>query len=68
MFSLEGFMSIASILALLIAFAALVTVIPYPVARKKCQFGYRALCPFTPMSTITLLMVAGVVFLVGNVA
>ncbi len=59
-------MTIATVLALLIALAAVITIVPYPVARKKSMLGYRALCPFTPISTATLLMTAGVVFLVGN--
>ncbi|MBZ0306428.1 MAG: hypothetical protein K8I82_10205 [Anaerolineae bacterium] len=50
----------------LIVMAALTTCIPYANAKKKCDLGYKALCPFAPMSTITLLVAAGVVFLIGS--
>ncbi len=54
------------IVAGLIALAGLTTCIPYANAKKKCDLGYKAVCPFAPMSTMTLLVMAGVVFLIGS--
>ena len=61
-------MSIATIIALLIALAALVTLLPRPTSPKKCSLGYKAICSFAPISTALLLGVAGVVWLVGSLA
>jgi hypothetical protein len=61
-------MSIATIIALVLVLGALVTIIPYRAAMKKSWLGYRAVCPFSPVSTGALLLVAGIVWLIGNLA
>ncbi|NWG17950.1 MAG: hypothetical protein HXY41_15080 [Chloroflexi bacterium] len=61
-------MSIVTIIALLIALAALVTLLPRPTSSKKCGLGYKAICSFAPISTVLLLGVAGVVWLIGSLA
>ena len=55
---------------LLLAFAAvltalaLVTLVPFPSSENKSDLGYRTLCPFAPWSTLTLLVPAGVAWVV----
>lgn len=61
-------MSLVTIAAILIVLASGVTAIPFPTAKKASHLGYRALCPFAPISTIFLLLVAGIVWLIGNLA
>jgi hypothetical protein len=58
-------MSVATLVALLLVVGALITVLPRPSA-KRSIFGYKVMCPFSPVSTLTLLMAAGVVWLIGN--
>lgn len=57
---------IVTLLTGLIVLAAVTTCVPYAKAKKKCDLGYKAVCPFAPMSTMTLLVAAGVVFLIGS--
>ena len=38
---------------------ALITLIPTATASKECLLGYKALCSFTPISTMMLLALAG---------
>ena len=38
---------------------AIVTLIPLGIASKPCYLGYKALCSFSPISTIGLLALAG---------
>jgi len=38
---------------------ALVTLIPRAAASKACLLGYKALCSFTPISTLILLALVG---------
>ena len=40
------------ILALLLAIAGVLTLIPYPAADKANIIGYKSLCTFTPVSTV----------------
>jgi hypothetical protein len=61
-------MNFATFIGLLIVMLAAVTCLPRPSALKKCWLGYRAVCPFAPVSSATLLLVAGIVWLVGNLA
>jgi len=46
---------------ILITLSALLTLIPYSNASKESYFGYKALCSFTPVSTVICLFLAGVV-------
>ena len=59
--------SIATIAALILALAAIATVVPHVTARKKSMLGYKAICPFTPISTAVLLVAAGFLYLLGSV-
>jgi hypothetical protein len=59
-------MSIATILALVLVGAAVLTLLPRTSAKKRCMLGYRALCTFAPVSTVVLAVSAGVVWLMGN--
>lgn len=59
-------MSIATIIALLMVIAAIITCLPRPSAMKKSWLGYRAVCPFSPVSSGALLITAGIVWLIGN--
>jgi len=61
-------MSIATLIALVMILAAIITCLPRPSALKKCWLGYRAVCPFAPVSSGTLLLGAGIVWLIGNLA
>jgi hypothetical protein len=38
---------------------ALVTLVPFGTASKACLLGYKALCSFSPISTLGLLALAG---------
>ena len=40
------------ILAVILAIAGVLTLIPYPSAAKANIIGYKSLCTFTPMSTV----------------
>lgn len=42
------------------------TAIPVESSSKACFLGYKALCPFTPISTLICLAVAVVIYLVGK--
>jgi hypothetical protein len=59
-------MSIATIIAGVLVLGAIVTCLPRPSALKTCWLGYRAVCPFAPVSSGTLLIGAFVVWLLGN--
>ena len=61
-------MSVVTILALILVLAAIITILPYSVAKKKSILGYRALCPFAPISSVVLVVIAGVVWLIGALA
>jgi len=50
--------------ALLLAAAAVVTLVPFSSGNIKSDLGYLSLCPFAPWSTLTLLAFAGLVWLV----
>jgi hypothetical protein len=54
-----------SFLAIAIAMAvlALATLMPFP-SNKISDLGYTALCPFAPWSTLCLLFVAGVCWVI----
>ena len=38
---------------------AIVTLLPLGIASKPCYLGYKALCSFSPISTVGLLALAG---------
>lgn len=49
---------ILSGLAVLLVISAALTLLPYPAASKVNSLGYKSLCAFVPLSTLTLLGVA----------
>lgn len=49
--------------ALLFAMAALLTLIPFSAAKMN-DIGYHSMCPFAPWSSLALLVVAGVVWVI----
>ncbi len=48
----------------IMALAAVCTVIPAP-ASKPCFLGYYAHCPWTPLSTLICLAIAGALYWLG---
>ena len=51
------------VLALLFTGGAIFTLLPLVLADDKCFFGYYAVCPFSPISSIVLLAIAGYFFI-----
>lgn len=56
----RGYWKLFSITVALTLLAVL-TIIPLDSASKECMLGYKALCTFTPISTILCLLPAGLV-------
>lgn len=48
----------------LLALGALVTLLPFSSTNIKSDLGYNSLCPFAPWSTLTLLVGAGLVWII----
>ena len=46
--------------------AAVKTIIPFPYVSKPCMLGYKAGCSFTPISTIILVAMTAIVYLVSK--
>lgn len=59
-------MSIATIIAIVLVLAAVITLLPRPSARRRCALGYRALCTFSPMSSLVLFVTAAILWLIGS--
>jgi hypothetical protein len=53
--------TILLILTVALVLAAISTVIPQSSAHGPCKLGYKAHCPFTPISTLLCLALAGMV-------
>lgn len=51
--------------ALLLAIAALLTLIPFSAAKMN-DLGYHSMCPFAPWSSLALLVAAGVAWLIRS--
>ena len=60
-------MNPALIIAILLVIAAVLTLVPGPQRHKPCKLGYKAICTFTPISTIILLVAGGFLYLVANI-
>ena len=60
-------MSIALILAVILAVLTLLTLAPRASAAKECRLGYRALCTFTPISTGIMVVPTLILFVVAIV-
>ena len=52
---------ILKIISILIIISGIITLIPYKNIDDECFLGYKALCAFTPISTI-ILIVLGILF------
>jgi len=52
------------IIAVLFVLAAIITLVPYKNIDDACLFGYKALCAFTPISTLILLVFAVIFYIV----
>ncbi len=50
--------------ALLLTLGAAVTLLPFSSNNIKSDLGYNSLCPFAPWSTLTLLVGAGLVWII----
>lgn len=48
----------------LLVLGALVTLLPFSSTNIKSDLGYNSLCPFAPWSTLTLLVGAGLVWII----
>ena len=48
----EKFRPLIRLFSILFAIAGLLTLIPFPGASEPSIIGYKALCPFTPVSTL----------------
>lgn len=46
--------------------AAIKTIIPFPYVSKVCLLGYKAGCSFAPISTVMLLISAGITYVVAK--
>ncbi len=53
--------TILILLTVLIVVLAILTMIPFDSASKVSFMGYKALCSFTPISSLLLILLAGVV-------
>ena len=53
-------------LAATLVILAVVTVMPDAQARMVNHLGYRAVCPFSPYSTLTLLAMSGVFYVIAR--
>lgn len=51
------------VVALLLVLTAMLTLLPFS-ASKMNDIGYHSLCPFAPWSTLSLLIAAGVVWII----
>jgi len=49
------------VLTIIITLAAVLTIIPNASISKECLLGYKALCSFTPISTILLLIAVAII-------
>ena len=54
------------ILSIVFIIAAIVTLIPYKNIDDACLFGYKAICAFTPISTLILIVFGVIFFIIFN--
>ncbi len=53
-------------LTILLAFGAVLTIMPVSYAYKECMLGYKAHCTITPVSTILCIISAAITYVVGQ--
>jgi hypothetical protein len=58
----EALKIVIYVVIVILSIAAVKTALPTAAASKPCLLGYKALCSFTPISTIILAAVAVVLF------
>ena len=54
------------ILIIGLVLAAIKTVIPFPYVSKACMLGYKAGCSFTPISTVILVVIIIITYVVAK--
>ena len=55
---------ILQILSVLTFIGGIITLLPYKSIDDECILGYKAICPLTPVSTVILLAVAVILWVV----
>jgi len=60
----QKLLNILTAVAVLLVLAAAVTLLPFSSNNIRSDLGYSSLCPFAPWSTLTLLLFAGLAWLV----
>lgn len=50
------------VLSALLFLAAIIALVPYSGTDDKCIFGYYALCPFSPWSSLILIVLSVILF------
>jgi hypothetical protein len=58
--------TLLNVFAILMAIGAVVTVVPWSSTLTISDLGYRTLCTFAPWSTLTLLVLAGLGWVIGK--
>jgi hypothetical protein len=56
------------ILAVLLFIGAIVTFLPYKNIDDECMLGYKALCAFTPFSSIVMIAIGILLLIIRNKA
>jgi NADH:ubiquinone oxidoreductase subunit 3 (subunit A) len=54
------------IVIIALVLAAVKTIIPFPYVSKECMLGYKAGCSFTPISTIILIVMIVIAYVVAK--
>jgi len=60
----QKLLNILTAVTVLLVLAAAVTLLPFSSNNIRSDLGYSSLCPFAPWSTLTLLVFAGLAWLV----
>ncbi len=53
-------------LTILLAFGAVLTIMPVSYAYRECMLGYKAHCTITPVSTILCIVGAAITYVMGQ--
>lgn len=63
---MEAIKIVIYVVIVIISIAAIKTALPEAAASKPCLLGYKALCSFTPISTIILFAIAAFLFFLSS--
>jgi hypothetical protein len=63
---MEALKIVIYVVIVILCIAAVKTALPEAKASKSCLLGYKALCSFTPISTIILVAIAIALFFLSN--